>query len=97
MSAAPGGALLPETAWVGHPTLRVLADVNAVPPLGIEVIEPAWDGEEKDNQVFFGTCGIGGLKKKIHRVCITRLFERNGLVLDAEEMRTIVRGGVGLE
>jgi len=96
-AGAAGVRLLPEAVWVGHPTLRVLADVNAVPPLGIEGIEPAWDGEEKDGKVFFGAYGIGDLKKKIHRVCIARLFERNDLVLDAKEIRAIAREVAGLE
>ena len=96
-AGAAGVVLLPEAVWVGHPTLRVLADVNAVPPLGIEGIEPAWDGEVRDGKVFFGAYGIGGLKMKVHRTCITRLFERNDLVLDAEEIRAIAREGVCFE
>jgi hypothetical protein len=39
-SGAAGITLLPESVWVEHPTLRVLADVNAVPPLGIEKTKP---------------------------------------------------------
>jgi hypothetical protein len=29
---------------------------------------------------------VGGLKMKIHKAAIARLFERNDLVLDAEEV-----------
>lgn len=90
-TGAAGVRLLPETVWVAHPTLRVLAGVNAVPPLGIEGIEPAWDGEVRDGKIIFGAYGIGGLKAKIHRACIIRLFERNDLVLDVEEIRVIAR------
>lgn len=90
-TGAAGVRLLPEKVWVGRPTLRVLAGVNAVPPLGIEGIEPAWDGEVKDGKIIFGAYGIGGLKTKIHRACILRLFERNDLVLDAEEIRAVAR------
>ena len=32
----------------------------------------------------FGALGVGGLKMKIHKACIARLFERNDLVLDVE-------------
>ena len=96
-TGAAGVRLLPETVWVAHPTLRVLAGVNAVPPLGIEGIEPAWDGEVRDDKTIFGAYGIGGLKAKIHRACILRLFERNDLVLDAEKIRAIAREGVVLE
>jgi len=96
-AGAAGVMLLPEAVWTGHPTLRVLADVNAVPPLGIEGIESTWDGKERDGKIIFGALGIGGLKKKIHRACIARLFERNNLVLDAEEIRAIAREEIGLE
>lgn len=85
-AGAVGVMLLSEAVWVGHPVLRVLADVNAVPPLGIEGIKPTWDGREKDGKIIFGALAIGRLKMKIHRTCITRLFEQNDLVLDAEEI-----------
>jgi len=31
----------------------------------------------------YGSLGIGGLKMKLHKACIAKLFERNDLVLDA--------------
>jgi len=85
-AGAAGITLIPEAIWVEHPTLRVLGDVNAVPPLGIEGIKPHWSGKEKHGKVIFGALGIGGLKMKIHRACVARLFEQNDLVLDAEEV-----------
>lgn len=96
-TGAAGVRLLPETVWVGHSTLRVLAGVNAVPPLGIEGIEPGWDGEVRDGKVIFGAYGVGGLKTRVHRACILRLFERNDLLLDAEEIHAIAREVAGLE
>jgi len=85
-TGAAGTMLLPEAAWMGHPTLRVLADVNAVPPPGIEGIESHWSGKEKHGKFIFGALDIGGLKMKVHRGCIARLFERNDLVLDADDV-----------
>jgi len=85
-AGAAGIMLVPETVWVEHPTLHVLGDVNAVPPLGIEGIKPHWNGKEKHGKVIFGALGIGGLKMKIHRASVARLFEQNDLVLDAEEV-----------
>jgi threonine dehydrogenase-like Zn-dependent dehydrogenase len=90
-SGAAGIALLPESVWVEHPTLRVLADVNAVPPLGIENTKPHWDGKETGGKIIFGALGIGGLKMKIHRGCLARLFKQNDLVLDAEEIYEIAK------
>ena len=33
--------------------------------------------------------GVGGLKMKIHKACIARLFERNDLILDAETIAEV--------
>jgi len=93
-AGAAGVTLLPQTVWRGHPTLRILADVNAVPPLGIEGIEPAWDGYrlgEAEGQVIFGALGIGALKKQTHYACLARLFERNDQVFDAEEIGKVAK------
>ena len=83
---AAGTMLIPKSVWAELPNLRVLADVNAVPPLGIEGIEATWDGREEHGKFIFGALGIGGLKMKIHRASVARLFEKNDLVLDAEEI-----------
>jgi hypothetical protein len=79
-----GVTLIHESTWSNHPTLRVLADVNAVPPLGIEGTESGWAGYEKHGKSIFGAIGIGELKMKVHRACVAQLFDRNDLVLDAE-------------
>ena len=86
-----GVQLVSEALWTTHPTLRVLADVNAVPPLGIGGIKPHWDGKEKHGKIIFGAFGIGDLKMKVHGACVARLFESNELVLDAEEIFAIAR------
>lgn len=78
--------LIPKSIWAELPNLRVIADVNAVPPLGIEGIEATWDGQEEHGKVIFGALGIGGLKMKVHRASVARLFEQNDLLLDAEEI-----------
>lgn len=71
--------------------MRLLADVNAVPPPGIEGIESRWDGKEKHGKIIFGAIGIGSLKMKIHRRSVSRLFQQNNLVLDAEEIYAIAK------
>jgi hypothetical protein len=91
-TGAAGISLVPESIWVEHPTLQVLGDINAVPPLGIEGIKPHWNGKEKHGKVIFGALGIGGFKMKIHRGCVARLFEQNDLVLDAEQVYATARG-----
>jgi hypothetical protein len=79
-----GVQLVPEALWRDHPTLRVLADVNAVPPLGVEGTKATWNGKQIGDKLLYGALGIGDLKMKVHKRSIARLFERNDLVLDAE-------------
>jgi NAD(P)-dependent dehydrogenase (short-subunit alcohol dehydrogenase family) len=46
-----GGAgivLVPRDAWAGRAGLRAIADLNAVPPLGVEGIEANDDGVERE-------------------------------------------------
>jgi hypothetical protein len=87
LNAGPAGVcLIPRGAWARRPGLKVAADVNAVPPLGVEGIDVTDDGAAKDGVTTFGALGIGGLKMKIHKACIARLFERNDVVLDAESI-----------
>ncbi len=79
-----GVQLVPESLWRGHATLKALADVNAVPPLGVEGTKATWDGKEIDGKLLFGALGIGDLKMKVHKRSVARLFETNDQVLDAE-------------
>jgi hypothetical protein len=69
--------------------MHVAIDLNAVPPLGIEGVEVGDKGTERDGVINYGALGVGGAKMKIHRAAIARLFERNDLVLDAEEVYAI--------
>jgi hypothetical protein len=86
LAAGPAAVqLVPRAVWAGR-KLRAMADVNAVPPLGIEGIEAGDDGTEREGVKAFGALGIGGLKMKVHKAAIARLFERNDLVLDAEQI-----------
>ena len=99
LNTGPAGVrLVPNDAWAGRAGLRVAADLNAVPPLGIEGIEVGDNAVERDGVTVFGALGVGNLKMKIHRACIARLFERNDLVLDAEtifELGREITAGAG--
>jgi hypothetical protein len=90
-----GGAgicLVSNQAWAGRGGLEAAADVNAVPPLGIEGVEVADNGKVRDGVAVFGALGVGNLKMKIHRAAISRLFEQNDLVLDAESIDQVGKG-----
>lgn len=88
-AGAVGIQLVPQALWTAQPSLEVLADINAVPPLGIEGIKATDDGKTREGRLSFGALGIGGLKMKIHRAAVAKLFEQNDLVLDVEEIYAI--------
>jgi methylenetetrahydrofolate/methylenetetrahydromethanopterin dehydrogenase (NADP+) len=90
-AGAAGTTLLRRQVWTKHPTLTALADVNAVPPLGIEGIEATDKGTEREGKTVFGALGIGGLKMKVHKACVARLFERNDEVLDLDAIYGVAR------
>jgi hypothetical protein len=90
LNTGPAGVcLVPRDAWAGRSGLIAAADVNAVPPAGIEGIEAMDDGVDRDGVSVFGALGVGKLKMKIHKACIQQLFERNDKVLDAETIAGI--------
>lgn len=92
LNTGPAGVtLVPRAAWAARAGLRVAADVNAVPPLGVEGIEVTDNAVERDGVTVFGALGVGGLKMKIHKACIARLFERSDLVLDAESIAEVAQ------
>ncbi len=90
-AGAAGATLLPRSVWASHPTLLAMADVNAVPPLGIEGIEAGDKGAARDGKTVFGALGVGSLKMKLHRACVGRLFERNDQVIDLEAIYALAR------
>jgi len=92
LNTGPAGVcLVPRAAWAVRAGLRAAADLNAVPPQGIEGIDVMDDAAEREGVTTFGALGVGRLKMKIHKTCIARLFERNDLVLDAETIADVAR------
>lgn len=67
-------------------TLKVAVDLNAVPPLGIEGIDALDKAKDRDGVIGYGALGVGGMKMKIHKAALARLFEVNTSVLDAAEV-----------
>src|SRR5206468_12712595 len=84
-AGAAGAVLLPRADRASCPTLKLVIDLNAVPPLGIEGVEVTDRGKERDGVICYGAIGVGDTKMKIHKAAIARLFESNDQVLDAEE------------
>jgi hypothetical protein len=85
-SDGPRAMLLPAKTRAAAKNLRVMIDLNAVPPAGIEGVEITDKAVTRDGVVCYGAIGVGDTKMKIHRAAVAQLFERNNLVLDAEEI-----------
>lgn len=90
-AGAIGVQLLPKSAWENNANVELLADVNAQPPLGIEGIEATDKGKDYNGKLAFGALGIGGLKLKLHRACIAKMFESSEGVYDAEEIYALAK------
>jgi methylenetetrahydrofolate/methylenetetrahydromethanopterin dehydrogenase (NADP+) len=83
IATGPAGVcVLPKSAWEQSETLEVVADVNAVPPLGVEGIEVMDNNTEKNGVRFYGAIAIGNFKMKVHHSSIEALFGANDLFLD---------------
>ncbi len=92
LNSGPAGVLMaPKDAWTKAKKLKVAVDLNAVPPLGIEGVEVGDSRIEREGVRVFGAFGVGNFKTKLHKECVTRLFERNDLVMDAEAIAEVAR------
>jgi hypothetical protein len=90
-AGAAGVELLPENLRRECGSLKAAIDLNAVPPVGIAGIEITDKAKERDGVICYGAIGVGGLKMKIHKAAIRRLFKASDLVLDAEQIFEIGR------
>jgi glutamyl-tRNA reductase len=90
-AGAIGVQLLKVADWQNNAKIEMLADVNAQPPLGIEGVEATDKAKDRSGKIAFGALGIGGLKLKLHRGCIGKLFDSSEGVLDAEEIYAIAK------
>jgi hypothetical protein len=90
-AGAIGVQLLPKSAWENNPNIELLADVNAQPPMGIEGVDAMDKGKDYNGKIGYGALGIGGLKLKLHRECIAKMFESSEGVYDAEEIYALAK------
>ena len=92
LNSGPAGVqMVPQSVWTAAKTLKIAVDLNAVPPLGIEGIDVNDAGVKHNGVIAFGAFGVGNFKTKLHKACVTKLFTRNDLVLDAEAIADIAR------
>ena len=88
-TGAAGVCLLPEKIRQAVSSLKMVVDLNAVPPMGIEGTSVMDKGAVREGVICYGAIGVGDLKMKIHRAAIAALFTRNDQVMDALEVYEI--------
>lgn len=83
IATGPAGVcVVPKSAIEESDTIEVVADVNAVPPMGVEGIEVMDNNTVKDGVRYYGAIAIGNFKMKVHRGSIASLFKSNDQFLD---------------
>jgi len=85
-AGAIGVPLLDEKDWQNDPTIELIADCNAQPPLGVGGVEAVDKAKERHGKIVIGALGLGGLKLKLHRECIGQMFTSADQVFDCENI-----------
>ncbi len=85
-AGAIGVPLLDEQDWQSDPTIELIADCNAQPPLGVGGVEATDKAKERHGKIVIGALGLGGLKLKLHRECVGKLFDAADQVFDCENI-----------
>ena len=83
--------MISEAARRNETSLRVAIDLNAAPPVGIGGVAPQDKAREHDGQICYGALGVGGLKMKLHKAAIKKLFESNDAVLNAVNIYSLAK------
>ncbi len=76
-TASTGTRVIDKSMYVGSKTLKVLTDVNAVPPSGIEGLDAMSNGDPLDgtNAIGFGALAIGSMKYQIQNLLFKKMLE----------------------
>lgn len=90
-TGAAGIELLTAEQWQNNPTLEMIVDANATPPLGIGGTDMMDKGIDRHGKIVWGAIGFGALKLALHRACIAQLFTDNKQVLDAENIFALAK------
>jgi len=93
-AGAAGVTLLDAAGRQRAAAARVVVDLNAVPPAGIEGVVATDKARPDGPAVLYGALGVGGTKMKIHRAAIGRIFTDPTAFLDAEDLLAIGVAGV---
>ena len=83
---AAGAQLLDESQMKKARSAKIAIDLNAVPPAGLCGIEVTDKAVERGDRIDYGAIGVGGLKMKIHKAALQKLFSSNTLFLNTDEI-----------
>jgi methylenetetrahydrofolate/methylenetetrahydromethanopterin dehydrogenase (NADP+) len=89
VAAGAAGVTLLSAQQAKSSGARVLIDLNAVPPLGIDGVEPGDRAKDRSGVLCWGALGVGRTKMKIHKKALQELFTSNDKVFDAEQCLAI--------
>jgi hypothetical protein len=90
-AGAIGFELLPEDAWKSESSIELMADYNAQPPMGLGGIDAMDKAKDRHGKIIYGALGLGGLKLKLHRTLIGKLFESTDQLYDADEIYALAK------
>jgi hypothetical protein len=90
-AGAIGFELLSEENWSSEASIEIVVDYNAQPPLGIGGIDAMDKAKERHGKLALGALGLGGLKLKLHRTLIGKLFEAADQSFDADEIYALAK------
>ncbi len=88
-AGAAGVKLLNAQGRAVARSVKVIIDLNAVPPTGIEGVVATDKARSDGAAVVYGAIGVGGTKMKIHKAAIGRIFSQPDVFFDAEELLVI--------
>ncbi|MFM8953935.1 MAG: methylene-tetrahydromethanopterin dehydrogenase N-terminal domain-containing protein [Planctomycetaceae bacterium] len=88
-AGAAGVKLLNASGRAVARSVKVIIDLNAVPPAGIEGVVATDKARSDGAAVVYGALGVGGTKMKIHKAAIGKIFTQPEAFLDAEELLAI--------
>ena len=86
VAAGPAGTPVVSLADLAAAGVQIGMDLNAVPPAGVDGIDPHDAGADRRGVRCFGALAVGGLKMKVHRAAVAALFESNDRSLHAPDL-----------
>jgi hypothetical protein len=72
-------------------SLKLMIDLNAVAPSGIEGVEVMDKARDHSGVLAYGAIGVGGMKMKIHHAAVQALFQANDRVFDTSAIYDLAK------